>query len=92
MKFIKRLFRKWCKHSELKVYKQLFEDNMRSIETYRGILKYIQSQQSYWNVYREDIAYIDMEKIRQLEYEVLIFKDGELISHPRLEKEKKIKH
>jgi len=78
---IKRLFFS----KKLKVYMDLFDNNMRSIYTYQNILKYIKAQESAWNVGGQDITCIDMKIVRKLEYEVLLFKNGELIPHPRLE-------
>ena len=86
---LKQLRRWWhsiCKHRELEVYKQLFETNMRVINTHQGILNYLEAQEAYWNVTGQDLTQIDMVVIRKLKYEILVFEGGKLKPHPRLEK------
>ena len=86
LKKLKRWWHSICKHHELKVYKQLFETNMRVINTHQGILNYIESQEAMWTATGQDLTQLNMVIIRKLKYEQLIFEGGELKPHPRLEK------
>ena len=74
---------------ELHVYKDLFKSNMRSIDVYQNIVKYLENQHSvFLGSFEVDIAEINMYIVREILYENVVFEGGQIVKHPRHLKQK----